>query len=108
MNLGDRRAGRLGRRVRPVGRRGEGVLPGEPELLPPAGPTPRAEPLGARGAHAIMGPNGSVKSTLAKVLAGHPGYEVTSGTVMFRGSDLLELEVDELLLQSGDSRLHVL
>ena len=45
--------------------------------------------------HAIMGPNGSGKSTLAKVLAGHPGYEVTSGTVEFRGEDLLDLEADE-------------
>ena len=44
--------------------------------------------------HAIMGPNGSGKSTLAKVLAGHPGYEVTSGSVVFQGNDLLELEAD--------------
>lgn len=45
--------------------------------------------------HAIMGPNGSGKSTLSKVLAGHPTYEVLSGTVMFDGKDLLELEPDE-------------
>jgi len=45
--------------------------------------------------HAIMGPNGSGKSTLAKVLAGHPGYEVTSGRVTLRGEDLLSLEADE-------------
>jgi len=45
--------------------------------------------------HAIMGPNGSGKSTLAKVLAGHPGYEPTSGSVTFLGKDLLELETDE-------------
>jgi Fe-S cluster assembly ATP-binding protein len=45
--------------------------------------------------HAVMGPNGSGKSTLAKVLAGHPGYEVTSGTVVYKGEDLLELEPDE-------------
>ena len=45
--------------------------------------------------HAIMGPNGSGKSTLSKVLGGHPAYEVTDGTVTFRGADLLELEVDE-------------
>lgn len=45
--------------------------------------------------HAVMGPNGSGKSTLAKVLAGHPGYEVTSGEVTYRGHDLLELEPDE-------------
>jgi Fe-S cluster assembly ATP-binding protein len=45
--------------------------------------------------HAIMGPNGSGKSTLAQVLAGHPGYEVTSGTVTYRGKDLLEMEPEE-------------
>src|SRR5690606_5083222 len=45
--------------------------------------------------HAIMGPNGSGKSTLSKVLAGHPSYEVTSGTVTFDGKNLLELEPDE-------------
>ncbi|MEO6443635.1 MAG: Fe-S cluster assembly ATPase SufC [Gemmatimonadaceae bacterium] len=42
--------------------------------------------------HAIMGPNGSGKSTLAQVLAGHPGYEVTSGSVTYLGEDLLEME----------------
>ena len=49
--------------------------------------------------HAIMGPNGSGKSTLSKVLAGHPDYEVTGGTVTyeinFRAKDLLGLEADE-------------
>jgi Fe-S cluster assembly ATP-binding protein len=45
--------------------------------------------------HAIMGPNGSGKSTLAKVLAGHPGYKVTNGEVLFEGKNLLELEPDE-------------
>jgi len=45
--------------------------------------------------HAIMGPNGSGKSTLSKVLSGHPAYEVTEGSVWFRGRNLLELEVDE-------------
>ena len=45
--------------------------------------------------HAIMGPNGSGKSTLAHVLAGHPGYEVTGGTVRYQGKDLLELAADE-------------
>jgi Fe-S cluster assembly ATP-binding protein len=45
--------------------------------------------------HAIMGPNGSGKSTLAKVLAGHPGYEATRGSVEFLGRNLLELEPDE-------------
>ena len=45
--------------------------------------------------HAIMGPNGSGKSTLAQVLAGHPGYEVTGGTVEYDGRDLLDLEPEE-------------
>jgi len=45
--------------------------------------------------HAIMGPNGSGKSTLAQVIAGHSDYEVTDGTVTFRGENLLELEPEE-------------
>jgi Fe-S cluster assembly ATP-binding protein len=45
--------------------------------------------------HAIMGPNGSGKSTLAYALAGHPRYEVTSGTATLDGQDLLEMSVDE-------------
>ncbi|MEP0323541.1 Fe-S cluster assembly ATPase SufC [Bauldia litoralis] len=45
--------------------------------------------------HAIMGPNGSGKSTLAYVLAGREGYEVTAGTIRFRGDNLLEMEPDE-------------
>jgi len=45
--------------------------------------------------HAIMGPNGSGKSTLAQVLAGHPAYEVTGGSVTYKGQDLLELEPEE-------------
>lgn len=45
--------------------------------------------------HALMGPNGSGKSTLAYTLAGHPAYEVTAGSVVFDGLDLLELEADE-------------
>jgi Fe-S cluster assembly ATP-binding protein len=45
--------------------------------------------------HAIMGPNGSGKSTLAQVLAGHPGYAVTEGSVLFEGSDLLDMEPEE-------------
>jgi len=44
--------------------------------------------------HAIMGPNGSGKSTLSKVLAGHPDYEVTEGSIEFHGKNLLELEPD--------------
>jgi len=45
--------------------------------------------------HAIMGPNGSGKSTLAYSLAGHPKYQVTSGTVTLDGVDVLALSVDE-------------
>jgi Fe-S cluster assembly ATP-binding protein len=45
--------------------------------------------------HAIMGPNGSGKSTLSHVLAGRPGYEVTDGTVLYRGQDLLALSPEE-------------
>jgi len=45
--------------------------------------------------HAIMGPNGSGKSTLAYAIAGHPKYEVTSGTVTLDGADVLEMTVDE-------------
>jgi Fe-S cluster assembly ATP-binding protein len=45
--------------------------------------------------HAIMGPNGSGKSTLAGVLAGRPGYEVTDGTVLYEGRDLLALSADQ-------------
>jgi Fe-S cluster assembly ATP-binding protein len=45
--------------------------------------------------HAVMGPNGSGKSTLAQVLAGHPAYEVTGGTVTYEGKDLLEMEPEE-------------
>jgi Fe-S cluster assembly ATP-binding protein len=42
--------------------------------------------------HAIMGPNGSGKSTLARVLAGHPEYIVTAGTIVYRGQDLLAMD----------------
>jgi Fe-S cluster assembly ATP-binding protein len=45
--------------------------------------------------HAIMGPNGSGKSTLAQVIAGHPDYLVTGGSVSFLGKDLLALEPEE-------------
>lgn len=45
--------------------------------------------------HAIMGPNGSGKSTFANVLAGREGYEVTSGSVTFKGKDLLSLKPEE-------------
>ncbi|HEX6104591.1 MAG TPA: Fe-S cluster assembly ATPase SufC [Gemmatimonadales bacterium] len=45
--------------------------------------------------HAVMGPNGSGKSTLAQVLAGHPAYEVTAGSVSYMGQDLLDMEPEE-------------
>lgn len=45
--------------------------------------------------HAIMGPNGSGKSTLANALMGHPRYEVTGGTVLFKGQDILGMTPDE-------------
>ena len=45
--------------------------------------------------HAIMGPNGSGKSTLAQLLAGHPAYTVTRGSVRLDGKDLFELDPEE-------------
>lgn len=45
--------------------------------------------------HAIMGPNGTGKSTLASALMGHPKYEVTDGNVTLNGEDVLEMAVDE-------------
>jgi len=49
--------------------------------------------------HAIMGPNGSGKSTLAQVLAGRENYEVTAGSVTYRGHNLLELSPEERALE---------
>ncbi|WP_156288502.1 Fe-S cluster assembly ATPase SufC [Oceanobacillus salinisoli] len=45
--------------------------------------------------HAIMGPNGTGKSTLASAIMGHPSYEVTKGSITLDGEDVLEMEVDE-------------
>ncbi|MDF2576866.1 MAG: ATP-dependent transporter ycf16 [Chlamydiales bacterium] len=45
--------------------------------------------------HAIMGPNGAGKSTLAKVLSGHPDYEITSGRILLNGEDVTELDPEE-------------
>jgi Fe-S cluster assembly ATP-binding protein len=45
--------------------------------------------------HAVMGPNGTGKSTLAKVIAGHPDYTITSGDVLLGGKSILEMEADE-------------
>ena len=50
--------------------------------------------------HAVMGPNGSGKSTLAQVLAGHPAYEITGGTVLYNGENLLEM-APEVRAQNG-------
>ena len=45
--------------------------------------------------HAVMGPNGTGKSTLSKAIAGHPDYRITSGDVLIDGKSILELEADE-------------
>ncbi|EEF38723.1 ABC transporter I family member 6, chloroplastic [Ricinus communis] len=45
--------------------------------------------------HAVMGKNGSGKSTFSKVLVGHPDYEVTGGSVVFKGENLLDMEPEE-------------
>src|SRR5215469_18927799 len=45
--------------------------------------------------HALMGPNGSGKSTLANTLLGHPAYEISEGTITFKGQDLAEAEPHE-------------
>ena len=45
--------------------------------------------------HAIMGPNGSGKSTFSKVLAGHPAYSVLNGEILFKGSNILDIEPEE-------------
>jgi len=45
--------------------------------------------------HALMGPNGSGKSTLSYVIMGKPGYEVTSGRILFNGENILDLEPEE-------------
>ena len=49
--------------------------------------------------HAIMGPNGTGKSTLAAALVGKPDYEITKGTVIFKGKDLTEMEPEERALE---------
>jgi len=51
--------------------------------------------VGTGEVHAIMGPNGSGKSTLSYVLSGKEGYEVTEGTIIYEGKNLLEMETDE-------------
>src|SRR5881392_4026763 len=51
--------------------------------------------INAGETHAVMGPNGSGKSTLAAVLAGREGYEITEGSVTYRGRDLFSIATDE-------------
>ena len=51
--------------------------------------------IAAGETHVIMGPNGSGKSTLSNVLCGNPHYEVTGGSVEFKGQNLLEMNVEE-------------
>ena len=51
--------------------------------------------INAGEVHAIMGPNGSGKSTTAYTLAGHPGYEVTEGEILFNGQNILDQAADE-------------
>lgn len=51
--------------------------------------------IGGGEVHAIMGPNGTGKSTLASAIMGHPKYEVTGGSVTLNGEDVLEMDVDE-------------
>lgn len=51
--------------------------------------------VGPGEVHALMGPNGAGKSTLAKVLAGHPAYEITSGQILFEDQNINELDPEE-------------
>ncbi|MBS0620681.1 MAG: Fe-S cluster assembly ATPase SufC [Verrucomicrobia bacterium] len=51
--------------------------------------------IGKGEVHAVMGPNGAGKSTLAKILAGDPSYEITSGEIYFEGQEILKLAPEE-------------
>ena len=45
--------------------------------------------------HALMGPNGSGKSTFSNILMGHPSYKVTSGKIVYKGTDITELSAED-------------
>ena len=57
--------------------------------------------------HAVMGRNGSGKSTTANVLMGHPDYEVTDGSIYLDGNDLLEMEAHERARAGILSLIHI-
>ena len=57
--------------------------------------------------HALMGPNGSVKSTLANTIMGHPSYEITEGKILFGGEDVTEADPDERARAAGRSARRV-
>ena len=57
--------------------------------------------------HALMGPNGSGKSTLANAILGHPKYTVTSGKILMKGENILEMETDERARKGLFSRLPI-
>ena len=57
--------------------------------------------------HAIMGPNGSGKSTLSYVLAGREGYDITAGSVLYRGQDLFALEPEMRAREASSWRFNI-
>ena len=57
--------------------------------------------------HALMGPNGSGKSTLGLVIAGHPNYEVTEGTILLNGEEVLDASGQYVLPGGVDPHVHM-